>query len=83
MNAATIATVALAAISFLSLVAGGAAWLYRRGKDEQSLASSVDRHAAATEDLAGQVGGLRVTLEAHGATLTEHHFRLKALEDAK
>jgi hypothetical protein len=83
MNAATIATVLMAILGTLSIAGAGAAWLYRRGKDEQALSNSVERHAIATEDLAGQVSGLRTTLEGHSVTLTEHHFRLKALEGSK
>lgn len=83
----TIAAVVIAVLAVLSTIGGLVAWLYRRGRQEQSLASSVERQAdatnrntVATEMLAAQVGGLRDTLEAHGNTLTEHHWRLRALE---
>jgi hypothetical protein len=87
MDLQTIGTVVLAVLAFLAATGGGVAWFYRRGRDEQSLASSVARQAEATElntrvteMLAAQVGGL---LEAHGNQLTEHHWRLKALEDRR
>lgn len=87
MSASTVAAFIAAAAVFLSLIGAIAAWLYRRGKDEQSLSSSVEKQAeatnrntVATELLAAQVGGLRDTIETHGNTLTEHHWRLKALE---
>ena len=79
-----------AAVAALTALAAAGHWFYKRGRDEQSLSSSIDRQAVATsknteatEMLAAQVGGLRDTLEAHGNTLTEHHWRLKALEGSK
>ena len=77
-----IATIVTAVIIALGAIVGVIAWFYRRGRSEQSLSSSVEKHAEATELLAAQVGGLRDTLEVHGNTLTEHHWRLKALEDS-
>jgi hypothetical protein len=73
-------TTIVAVAGFLS---GAAAWFYRRGRAEQVLSSSIERNSDATEDLAAQVGGLRTTLESHTQILTEHHFRLKALEEKK
>ena len=85
----TIGTVVMAALLLMGGIAGTIAWFYRRGKDEQSLSDSVkqqavatNRNTAATELLAAQVGGLRDTLESHGNTLVEHHWRLKALEES-
>lgn len=75
-----IAEIAAAVFAVLGGLAGIIAWFYRRGKQEQALANSVDRNTEATTELAAQVGGLRVTLEAHSVTLMEHHFRLNALE---
>jgi sensor domain CHASE-containing protein len=90
VSLSTAATVIAACVVFLTLVGAVAAWLYRRGRDEQSLSSSVDKQAdatnrntVATEMLAAQVGGLRDTLERHGNTLVEHDWRLKALEGSK
>lgn len=80
---ATVAAVAGGAVAFLTAIAAGIAWFYKRGKAEQSLSGSVERHAEATVLLAAQVGGLRDTLEAHGNTLVEHHWRIKALEGSK
>jgi hypothetical protein len=67
---------------------GIVAWIDRRGDNRRGLSDQIaglqetgDRQAAATTELAAQVGGLRVTLEDHGNRLTEHHWRLKALED--
>jgi hypothetical protein len=79
----TVAAVVIATLALLSAIAATVAWFYRRGQGEQTLSSSVDRNSEATELLAAQVGGLRDTLEAHGTTLTEHHWRLKALEGSK
>jgi len=83
----TIATVGLFIIAAAGLIAGGIAWLYRRGRQEQSLTSSIDRldltgnrQAKAAEELAAQVGGLRDVIEKHSETLVEHHWRIKALE---
>lgn len=76
----TVAAVAGSTLAFLGAIGGAIAWFYRRGKLEQSLSGSVERHAEATEMLAAQVGGLRDTLEEHGNLLVEHHWRLKALE---
>jgi hypothetical protein len=70
----TIATVALAIVGVLGLIGAAITWIFK-------LSSSLNRNTEATEDLAAQVGGLRVTLESHTQILTEHHFRLKALED--
>jgi hypothetical protein len=78
----TVAAIAGATTAFLGGGLGVIAWFYRRGKSEQSLSSSVEKHAEATELLAAQVGGLRDTLEDHGNKLVEHHWRLKALEDS-
>jgi hypothetical protein len=78
---ATVATVVIATLTFLGIIGGVANWLYRRGGNERDLSESITRNTAATTELAAQVGGLRTTLEAHGNTLTEHHWRLKALED--
>lgn len=83
MDAAQISTVVVTGLAVLGTMGGVTAWFYRRGQQEQSLASSVERHADATEMLAEQVGGLRKTLESHDKMLTEHHWRLKALEDVK
>jgi hypothetical protein len=80
---ATIAAVTAAALTFAGLAVAFVAWFYRRGRNEQSLAGSVERHAEATGMLAAQVGGLRDTLEAHGNQLTEHHWRIRALEGSK
>lgn len=76
----TVAAVVLAVVAALTAIAGIVAWIYKRGRGEQTLAGSVDRNSEATELLANQVGGLRDTLESHGNVLTEHHWRLKALE---
>ena len=83
MDIGMVAAVIAAVIAVIGGLAGFVAWFYRRGRNEQSLASSVERHAEATGMLAAQVGGLRDTLEAHGNTLTEHHWRLSALEGSK
>jgi hypothetical protein len=79
----TAAVIAGAITAILGAILGIIAWFYRRGKSEQSLSSSVEKHAEATELLAAQVGGLRDTLEDHGNRLVEHHWRLKALEESK
>lgn len=76
-----IAEIAAAVLTVLAGLVGLIAWFYRRGRQEQALASSVDRNTEATNNLAAQVGGLRDTLESHSQVLTEHHFRLKALEE--
>jgi hypothetical protein len=88
LNPATISTVIIAFLALIAAIGGGMRWLYRRGRDEQTLSGSIekqaeatDRNTAATADLAGQVGGLRKTLEDHGNRLIEHHYRIKALED--
>lgn len=88
MNAATISAVIMGAVMLITFIGAMARWLYRRGQEEQSLTSSIDRldqtgnrQARAAEELAAQVGGLRVTLEKHGETLVEHHWRLHALEN--
>ncbi len=85
-----IAEIAAAVFAVLAGLAGVIAWFYRRGRQEQSLADSIDRQAEATTrntdatvELAAQVGGLRETLLGQAQTLTEHHCRIKALEDAK
>jgi hypothetical protein len=70
-----------ATVAVTGLLASAFAWIYKRGRSEQVLSSSIDRNSEATENLAAQVGGLRIILESHTQTLTEHHFRLKALED--
>ena len=77
----TVATIVMATVAILGVIGAGIAWFYRRGRDEQALSSSVDKNTDATNLLAAQVGGLRDILETHTVTLTEHHFRLKALED--
>lgn len=86
--AETIATVAGTIIAFLGVLWAVARFLYKRGRNEEAIASSIDRQAeatgrntAATVELAAQVGGLKDILLSHGQTLTEHHFRLKALEE--
>lgn len=83
-----IAAVAGSAVAVLGIFWGVLRFAYKRGRSEQTIASSIDKQAeattrntAATVELASQVGGLRVTLESHSQLLTEHHFRLKALED--
>lgn len=78
-----IAEIAAAILTSLGALAALIAWFYKRGRQEEVLAGSVDRNTDATNLLAAQVGGLRDTLEAHAITLTEHHFRLKALEEHK
>jgi hypothetical protein len=70
-------------LAFLGVIGTAVAWFYKRGKSEQSLSSSVEKHAEATVLLAAQVGGLRDTLEDHGNLLIEHHWRIKALEGSK
>jgi phage shock protein A len=80
VNAAAISTVVIAALALLAAGGSSLAWFYRRGQAEQSLANSVAQHAQATTELAAQVGGLRKTLEDHGQQLTDHHYRIKALE---
>jgi hypothetical protein len=87
MNAATISAVVVGALMLITFIGGLLRWFYKRGRDEQSLTSSIDRldqtgnrQAKAAEELAAQVGGLRDTLEKHSETLVEHHWRLKALE---
>jgi len=84
----TIATVAGTIIALLGILWAIVRSIYKRGRNEEAIASSIDRQAEATTrnteattELAAQVGGLRVTLESHSQVLTEHHFRLKALED--
>lgn len=84
----TIATVAGSIVAILGIAWGILRSVYKRGRNEQAIASSIDKQAeattrntAATVELAAQVGGLRSILQDHGQTLTEHHFRLKALED--
>ena len=84
----TIATAAGTIIALLALLWAIVRFIYKRGRDEQSIANSIDKQAeatnrntSATNELAAQVGGLRVTLESHSQVLTEHHFRLKALEE--
>lgn len=86
----TIATVAGSVVAVLGIFWGVLRSVYKRGRNEEAIASSIDRQAdattrntEATTELAAQVGGLRVTLESHSQVLTEHHFRLKALEDQK
>lgn len=70
-----------ASIAVICCLAGVIAWFYRRGRSEQALSNSVDRNTEATNLLAAQVGGLRDILQVHDHTLTEHHYRIKALED--
>jgi len=84
----TIAAVAGTIIALLGILWAIVRSIYKRGRSEEAIASSIDRQAEATTrnteattELAAQVGGLRVTLESHSQVLTEHHFRLKALED--
>lgn len=84
----TVATVAGSIVTVLTVLGITIRWFYHRGRNEEAIASSIDRQAdattrntAATVELAAQVGGLRDTLQNHSQTLTEHHFRLKALED--
>lgn len=74
-------TVIATVLAGLGCLGGMLAWFYKRGRQEQALANSVDKNTEATNLLAAQVGGLRETLETHSQVLTEHHFRLKALED--
>lgn len=88
MDVNQIATVAMGVLTVIGAIIGIIAWFYKRGRMEQAIAGSIDRQAeatnrntSATNELAAQVGGLRVTLESHSQVLTEHHFRLKALED--
>jgi hypothetical protein len=87
-----IAAIAGSVIAALGLMGVFIKGIDRRGRDkqamtdnQQSLASSIDdlkvslketgeRQSVAIDNLAAQVGGLNVTL-------TEHHFRIKALED--
>lgn len=83
MHWATVSEVVMAVIVVMGAITATIAWFFRRGKQEGNLASSVEKHAEATTELAAQVGGLRDTLQAHGETLTEHHWRLKALEERK
>jgi hypothetical protein len=87
-NAATISTVIMGGLMLIAAIAGIGRALYKRGREEQSLTSSIDRldqtgqrQADAANELAGQVGALRVTIERHSETLVEHHWRLRALED--
>jgi hypothetical protein len=87
-NATTISAVLTVGLLLIAAIAGAGRALYKRGKEEQSLTSSIDRldqtgqrQADAAVELAGQVGALRVTLERHSETLVEHHWRLRALED--
>ena len=82
MNTATIAAVVMATLMLVGAILGMISWFYRRGKSEQSLSGSVEKHAEATELLAAQVGGLRDTLQVHGETLVEHHWRIRALEQS-
>jgi hypothetical protein len=86
--AETLATVGGTIIALVSVVGVILRSVYKRGRNEEVIASSIDRQAeatgrntAATVELAAQVGGLKDILLSHGQTLTEHHFRLKALED--
>jgi hypothetical protein len=86
--AETLATVGGTIIALVSIVGVILRSVYKRGRNEEAIASSIDRQAeatgrntAATVELAAQVGGLKDILLSHGQTLTEHHFRLKALED--
>jgi len=74
----TVAAVILAVVALLGAVFGGVAWFYRRGQQEQSLASSVAGLGKATADLATQVSKLSDKLDGHGSQLTDHEYRLRA-----
>jgi hypothetical protein len=71
MNAGTISAVVMAALMLIAAIGGVGRWLYRRGRDEQSLSSSV-------RELAVQVGKLADKLDKHGDQLTDHEIRLRA-----
>jgi hypothetical protein len=84
----TIATVAGSVVAVLGVLGVTVRWIDRRGRDQQSLTDSIqglketgDRQARAMEGLGAQVGGLAAEVSGLNVTLTEHHFRLKALED--
>lgn len=78
MNAGTLSAVVIATLAILAAAGGGMSWLYRRGRDEQSLSNSVEQHARATGELAAQVGKLSDKLESHGSQLVDHEYRLRA-----
>ena len=78
MNAGTIATVVIAVLGVIAAAGGAIAWFYKRGRQEQSLANSVERHAEATSELATQVGKLSDKLEGHSSQLVDHEYRLRA-----
>ena len=87
MDLATISAVVMGALMLITFIGASARWLYKRGREEQSLTSSINRldetgnrQAKAAEELAAQVGGLRDTIEKHSETLVEHHWSIKALE---
>jgi len=71
MDAGTISTVVIAVLALLGAFGAIARWIYVRGKDEQSLSSSV-------KELAIQVGKLADKMDRHGDQLTDHEIRLRA-----
>lgn len=78
MSAATIATVALAVLGFLSLIFAGFAWLYKRGADERELTIAVQQNTHATTKLSEHMNKIAETLAVHGEKLADHDARLRA-----
>jgi hypothetical protein len=87
VNPSTVAAIVLAVVASVGALATILRWFYQRGRGEEKLMLSMDRltetgnrQAVAVDNLAGQVSGLRTSLEKHSERLTEHHWRLAALE---
>lgn len=84
MNAATIATVALAAFALLGILCGGIAWFYRRGGQERELILAMRENSKATGGLSSRLDEFlehyRVEYTALDKRVDNHEFRLAMSE---
>jgi hypothetical protein len=77
VNAGTIATVVLAVVAILGLVAAGIGWLFRRGADEKELSIAIRDNTSATRELSGDFRSFK---DWTVGQLHDHDIRLTKIE---
>lgn len=85
-DASTIATVALAVIALLGIMAGGVAWFYRRGGQERELILAMRETSSATRSLSSRMDEFmehyRTEHNALDKRVDNHDLRLSVNEAA-
>lgn len=81
MNAASLATVALAGFALLGIIFGGIAWFYRRGGQERELIIAVQNNSKALDGLTARMDQFLERYEALGKRVDGHELRLAISEE--